>query len=169
MTDRREANGAGVNTSNIPELFNRLSTSILLQSNIKQCDDGTFLSFLEEGNKNRRIHLPWVTKQTLSKKLRAVALNVVLLRQWEWLHTEEQELVAPHCQCMAHVLFLQHHGQPELAAKLMEKISCILSPSSSLSDPQSVLHFLYLLSHMKSNYNVTVHKPKDWIYDVYPR
>ena len=152
--------------SSVPDLLLKLCESIIL-SKEKRCKDNGFLSFLEVGV--RSFHLSWVAQQALWKKMRAACLDVMLLRQWEWLPQDQEAMGSPYCRCLGHVMSLQQQGQTDRATQLMTSLDWLLGPLAALSRPHSVLQFLHLLSHLDQDSSKEVHKPKDWIYDVYPR
>jgi len=147
------------------DLILKLCKSILLHTVRSERIDGGFLSFLD---RRRPFHQPWVEQQALCRKLCRQSLDVLLLRQWEWLSQEEQGTGSPCFHAMVHVLHLQQQRQQEAASRLMNTLDSLLHSQLGLSEAGSVLHFLHLLSH-KSGKTVARQKPEDWIYDIFSR
>ena len=165
MNSTMDSNTSNVCSLGIMDLLLKLCKSILQQTVHSERSDGGFMSFLERPS---QFHLPWVEELALCRKLRRKCLDILLLRQWEWLSQEKEVARSPCFYAMVHVLHLQQQQQLEAASRLLKILDTLVHRQPGLSETHSVLHFLHLLS-LKCCKVVVPQKPKDWIYDIYSR
>lgn len=156
----------------VPDLLMKLSRSILLHSVHLEnsCSDGVYLC-LRKANSNS-ISLPWTLQNRVCRKLRACCLDLMLLRQWEWLSGEQEVLDTPLLRCLGQAFSLHVQDQSEQVHTRMQFLTLLQGHQEGLSKVDGVLQFLYLLSSLDSGeYSEPVRPyiPKDCIYPMYPR
>ena len=113
----------------------------------------------------------WREVDTLCKKLRKLCLDVILLRRWEWTHIMKEQITCPISLCLGQTLFLYHQGRSKDAERLSCAITWLTEAKSELSEVNSLLRFLFLLSSQEetSVSVVSAQTRKDCLYVHYPR
>ena len=133
---------SSVQFCSVPDLFLKLCSSMLCQL------------VLQSGRSDWVFHKPgkppfsleWRRLQHESKRLRRLCLDLVLLRQWEWISTVDHPIESPISSCLGRTLSFWSRGRSTEADKLSCNINWLASGKSGLTESENLLHFLFLLS-----------------------
>lgn len=143
----------------VPDLFQRLCASVLKDCIIQPTSriDFCFQKPIKKHDKAR--------VQSLVRKLRALCMDVVLLRKWEWMRGDGDSVI----RCFGVALSLYFQGMSKEAECLAAAISKVLKEDCQLVEAENVLQFLFLLSSSRRAGNLVPEVRKGHIYSYYPR
>lgn len=159
-----------VQFSSVPELLHKLCQSLLVCSLFETSSflclsvPGTTLEPVKQAYLHDRGRL-----QRLARRLVLLCYDVVLLRKWQWMGSETR--------CISHslgvALSLHSQGKTSKAGNLANAITSLLSgeEASDLTEPESILQFLFLLSSPNACGDVqdVPHTREGHVYPFYPR
>lgn len=140
----RTMEGSAVFHCSVPDLFLRLSRSILAQAMLTpaQIYDWSYLKptkqliYAQDPKKTR-----WLFKQLTSQ-----CLDMVLLKQYEW-QPLSSTTGCPVSRCLGLSLTLRLAGLTKEADMLTAAIESLATGNSNLTEVDNILQFLFLLSN----------------------
>ena len=132
--------GGDVQLSSIPNLFQRLSTSVLIHYALKQ---SSLIDYCFHRPQKQPFLHDRIRVGQLSRKLAQFCWDVVLLRKWEWMGSDSGGGL---WQWLSLSLTLHHYGKPDCAYRLATAVSWLLSKDCGLTEAENILRFFFLLS-----------------------